>query len=166
MWQKFTYLFEKKHIPYDYCTFRIFTTVVTVATVATVNFPLSYCRDSNFEDSSTKSSSGLLLLTEFCLFCPRVNTTEKIYARQNEDKPICLTSQKCFLMSSQILPRILQITRHESFPWKKHNQFLVFTTSNYTLWYPSHLLIIMLSGIIFQLNMIMYIIKIIFFFVL
>ena len=76
-----------------------------------------------------------------------------------KQEPICLTSQKCFLMSSQILPRILQITRHESFPWKKHNQFLVFTTSNYTLWYPSRLLIIMLSGIIFQLNMIMYIIK-------
>ena len=104
------------------------------------------------------------LLNEFVHFATRVmNTTEKIYARQNEDKPICLTSQKCFLMSSQILPRILQITRHESFPWKKHNQFLVFTTSNYTLWYLNRLLIIMLSGIIFQLDMIMYIIKIIFF---
>ena len=54
----------------------------------------------------------------------------KKYARQNDDKPICLTSQKCFLMSSQILPRILQITRHESFPRKKHNQFLVFTGLN------------------------------------
>ena len=106
------------------------------------------------------------LLNKFVYFAPRVNTTEKIYARQNEDKPICLTSQKCFLMSSQILPRILQITRHESFPWKKHNQFLVFTTSNYTMWYPSRLLIIMLSGIIFQLNIIMYIIKLYFFYVL
>ena len=93
----------------------------------------------------------------------RTHYGKNIYARQNEDKPICLTSQKCFLMSSQILPRILQITRHESFPWKKHNQFLVFTTSNYTLWYLNHLLIIMLSGIIFQLNIIMYIIKSYFF---
>ena len=41
---------------YNNSIFRIFITVVTVVTVATVKFPLSYCRDSNFEDSSTKST--------------------------------------------------------------------------------------------------------------
>ena len=36
--------------------FSIFITVVSdVVTVATVKFSLSYCRDSNLEDSNTKS---------------------------------------------------------------------------------------------------------------
>ena len=40
----------------------------TVVTVATVKFPLSYCWDSNFEDSSTKSILNELRICVMVIF--------------------------------------------------------------------------------------------------